>query len=75
MCIHGGVNGYLCPNYIILQEVEEDVKTRTKGDSGACKTLCMPFEQPDLPEGKHACFSLSVTHAVLGMLFCCEHNV
>lgn len=37
-------------------EVEEDVKTRTKGDSGACKTLCMPFEQPDLPEGT-VCFA------------------
>ncbi|MCO5591601.1 hypothetical protein L7F22_045590 [Adiantum nelumboides] len=37
-------------------EVEEDVKARTKGDMGAAKTLCMPFEQPDLPEGT-ICFA------------------
>ncbi|KAK9088071.1 hypothetical protein Syun_030465 [Stephania yunnanensis] len=33
------------------EEVEKDVKTRTKGDMGAAKTLCTPFEQPELPEG------------------------
>ncbi|KAH7283847.1 hypothetical protein KP509_34G026500 [Ceratopteris richardii] len=37
-------------------EVEEDVKARTKGDTGAAKTLCMPFEQPDLPDGT-VCFA------------------
>ncbi|KAG6545038.1 hypothetical protein Mapa_013732 [Marchantia paleacea] len=39
------------------KEVEEQVKERTKADlSGAAKTLCMPFEQPELPEGT-VCFS------------------
>jgi hypothetical protein len=36
---------------LLLQEVEKDVKARTKGDLGAAKTLCTPFDQPDLPEG------------------------
>ncbi|CAM6128888.1 unnamed protein product [Calypogeia fissa] len=37
--------------------VEENVKERTKSDlSGAAKTLCMPLEQPDLPEGS-VCFA------------------
>jgi hypothetical protein len=35
----------------LLQEVEKDVKVRTKGDLGAAKTLCTPFDQPDLPSG------------------------
>uniref|UniRef100_A0A0A0KJM1 Uncharacterized protein n=1 Tax=Cucumis sativus TaxID=3659 RepID=A0A0A0KJM1_CUCSA len=35
---------------MLLQEVEKDVKTRTKGEMGAAKTLCSPFEQPPLPE-------------------------
>ncbi|BAT16996.1 Os12g0443700, partial [Oryza sativa Japonica Group] len=38
------------------EEVEKDVKARTKGDLGAAKTLCTPFEQPDLPEGT-TCFA------------------
>lgn len=33
------------------QEVEKDVKTRTKGEMGAAKSLCSPFDQPALPEG------------------------
>ncbi|KAH7543032.1 hypothetical protein FEM48_Zijuj02G0139600 [Ziziphus jujuba var. spinosa] len=33
-----------------VQEVEKDVKDRTKGEMGACKTLCTPFEQPGLSE-------------------------
>ncbi|ONM14709.1 Proline--tRNA ligase cytoplasmic [Zea mays] len=33
------------------EEVEKDVKARTKGELGAAKTLCTPFEQPELPEG------------------------
>lgn len=37
-------------------EVEEDVKARTKGDLGAAKTLCMPYDQPELPEGTK-CFA------------------
>jgi hypothetical protein len=36
---------------MLLQEVEEDVKARTKGETGAAKTLCSPFDQPELPEG------------------------
>lgn len=35
----------------MLQEVEKDVKARTKGEMGAAKTLCTPFVQPELPEG------------------------
>jgi hypothetical protein len=35
----------------MLQEVEKDVKARTKGETGAAKTLCSPFDQPELPEG------------------------
>jgi len=31
--------------------VEADVKARTKGEMGAAKTLCSPFDQPELPEG------------------------
>lgn len=38
------------------KEVEMDVKARTKGDLGAAKTLCTPFEQPRLPEGT-LCFA------------------
>ncbi|KAL6582067.1 hypothetical protein OROMI_006081 [Orobanche minor] len=36
------------------QEVEEDVKTRTKDETemGAAKTFCSPFDQPQLPQGK-----------------------
>ncbi|GMP87309.1 hypothetical protein CsSME_00039738 [Camellia sinensis var. sinensis] len=32
-------------------EVEKDVKARTKGEMGAAKTLCSPFDQPALDEG------------------------
>ncbi|KAG8367743.1 hypothetical protein BUALT_Bualt16G0104600 [Buddleja alternifolia] len=39
------------------EEVEKDVKARTKGgDMGAAKSLCTPFEQPELPEGTK-CFA------------------
>ncbi|KAL6511043.1 hypothetical protein OROGR_022167 [Orobanche gracilis] len=38
------------------KEVEKDVKTRTKGDMGAAKSLCSPFDQPSLPEGT-LCFA------------------
>lgn len=37
-------------------DVEEDVKAKTKGEMGAAKTLCMPFDQPELPEGT-VCFA------------------
>ncbi|KAA8528150.1 hypothetical protein F0562_035599 [Nyssa sinensis] len=33
------------------EEVEKDVKARTKGEMGAAKTLCSPFDQPELPPG------------------------
>ncbi|KAF7153948.1 hypothetical protein RHSIM_Rhsim01G0000400 [Rhododendron simsii] len=38
------------------EEVEKDVKARTKGEIGAAKTLCSPFEQPALDEGT-LCFA------------------
>ncbi|KAH9618676.1 hypothetical protein KSS87_022236 [Heliosperma pusillum] len=38
------------------EEVEKDVKTRTKGEMGAAKTLCTPFDQPDMEEGT-VCFA------------------
>ena len=38
------------------QAVEEDVKARTKGEVGAARSLCSPFDQPDLPEGT-LCFA------------------
>ncbi|CAM8882217.1 unnamed protein product [Rhodiola kirilowii] len=38
------------------EEVERDVKARTKGEMGAAKTLCSPFDQPELPEGT-LCFA------------------
>ncbi|PKA63035.1 prolyl-tRNA synthetase [Apostasia shenzhenica] len=38
------------------EEVEKDVKQRTKGELGAAKTLCTPFDQPRLPEGT-LCFA------------------
>lgn len=27
------------------------MKTRTKGEMGAAKSLCTPFDQPEIPEG------------------------
>ncbi|KAL0927335.1 hypothetical protein M5K25_001498 [Dendrobium thyrsiflorum] len=45
------------------EEVEKDVKTRTKGELGAAKTLCTPFDQPRLPEGNsNFCSSLLQSH-------------
>ncbi|GJN32447.1 hypothetical protein PR202_gb20959 [Eleusine coracana subsp. coracana] len=38
------------------EEVEKDVKARTKGELGAAKTLCTPFDQPELTEGT-LCFA------------------
>ncbi|KAL9267640.1 Proline--tRNA ligase, cytoplasmic-like protein, partial [Drosera capensis] len=38
------------------EEVEKDVKKRTKGEMGAAKTLCTPFDQPELEEGT-LCFA------------------
>ncbi|XP_052210036.1 proline--tRNA ligase, cytoplasmic [Diospyros lotus] len=40
------------------EEVEKDVKARTKGEMGAAKSLCSPFEQPALDEGT-LCFASS----------------
>ncbi|KAL5995683.1 hypothetical protein ACLOJK_025751 [Asimina triloba] len=42
------------------EEVEKDVKARTKGEAGAAKTLCTPFDQPELPEGERAQTSVSL---------------
>ncbi|KAL6508989.1 hypothetical protein OROHE_021551 [Orobanche hederae] len=38
------------------KEVEEDVKIRTKDETemGAAKTCCIPFDQPQLPQGEPA---------------------
>ncbi|KAJ0981792.1 hypothetical protein J5N97_010047 [Dioscorea zingiberensis] len=38
------------------RDVEKDVKSKTKGELGAAKTLCTPFDQPELPEGT-LCFA------------------
>ncbi|XP_018832921.1 proline--tRNA ligase, cytoplasmic isoform X3 [Juglans regia] len=38
------------------EEVEKGVKARTKGEMGAAKSLCSPFDQPELPEGTK-CFA------------------
>ncbi|KAK4836931.1 hypothetical protein QYF36_001439 [Acer negundo] len=38
------------------EEVEKDVKERTKGNTGAAKTLCTPFDQPEMHEGTK-CFA------------------
>ena len=50
---------------LILQEVEKDVKAKTKGEMGAAKTLCSPFDQPELPEGS---ISVSCQHYELIIL-------
>ncbi len=36
----------------MLQDVELHVKRVTKNEMGAAKTLCSPFDQPELLEGK-----------------------
>ncbi|CAO2828306.1 unnamed protein product [Amaranthus hypochondriacus] len=33
------------------EDVEKDVQARTKGEMGAAKTLCSPFDQPQMEEG------------------------
>lgn len=33
-----------------------DVKRRTKDEIGAAKTLCSPFDQPEIPEGRSHVF-------------------
>ena len=39
------------------KEVEEDVRKRSAtADAMGAKTLCIPFEQPELPEGTK-CFA------------------
>ncbi|KAL7178439.1 hypothetical protein ACSBR2_031556 [Camellia fascicularis] len=38
------------------EEAEKDVKARTKGEMGAAKTLCSPFDQPELHPGT-LCFA------------------
>ena len=47
VCINSGMEWWCA-----MQDVEEDVKKRSsEGEGGSAKTLCMPFEQPDLPKG------------------------
>ena len=42
------------------------MKARTRGDAGAAKTLCMPYDQPELPEGNNfVCYFSAVTHIEL----------
>ncbi|KAK8300521.1 hypothetical protein V6Z12_D05G395400 [Gossypium hirsutum] len=36
----------------VKPEVEKDVKARTRGEMGAAKSLCTPFEQPELSEAR-----------------------
>ncbi|KAK1429031.1 hypothetical protein QVD17_11230 [Tagetes erecta] len=38
------------------EEVEKEVKTKTKGETGSAKTLCSPFDQPEMPQGT-LCFA------------------
>eukprot|EP00252_Welwitschia_mirabilis_P009001 TRINITY_DN2126_c0_g1_i2.p1 TRINITY_DN2126_c0_g1~~TRINITY_DN2126_c0_g1_i2.p1 ORF type:complete len:556 (-),score=134.52 TRINITY_DN2126_c0_g1_i2:88-1755(-) len=38
------------------EDIEEEVKAKTKGEMGAAKTLCMPFDQPEILEGMK-CFA------------------
>jgi hypothetical protein len=59
------VNHKICS---LIQEVEKDVKARTKGELGAAKTLCTPFDQPDLPCGM-LCIQLTVLLLVLHLEF------
>ena len=40
--------------------MEKDVKARTKGEMGAAKSLCSPFDQPELPEGTVFIFHVRV---------------
>ncbi|TYG65410.1 hypothetical protein ES288_D06G183400v1 [Gossypium darwinii] len=42
----------------VKPEVEKDVKARTRGEMGAAKSLCTPFEQPELPEVKYWLFTI-----------------
>ncbi|GKA56981.1 beta-galactosidase-like protein isoform X2 [Tanacetum coccineum] len=48
----------------MLQEVEKDVKAKTKGEVGAAKTLCSPFDQPEMPE-EQSLVSLIKIHSYL----------
>ncbi|KAG5550834.1 hypothetical protein RHGRI_009316 [Rhododendron griersonianum] len=54
------------------QEVEKDVKARTKGEIGAAKTLCSPFEQPALGEGKPLLFLVMIVLITFGVLLCSQ---
>ncbi|KAF9612085.1 hypothetical protein IFM89_038004 [Coptis chinensis] len=51
--VHGDDKGLVLPPKVASgQTVEKEVKAKTNEDNGACKTLCTPFTQPELPEGK-----------------------
>ena len=49
--------------------MEKDVKARTKGEIGAAKTLCSPFEQPALDEGNIAVLGNGCSH------YCCPTSL
>lgn len=48
------------------------MKARTKGEIGAAKTLCSPFEQPALDEGKHLLFLVMIVLITFGVLLCIQ---
>lgn len=48
--------------HMLVQEVEKDVKARTKGEMGAAKTLCSPLDQPDIPSGIVVVFGISTVY-------------
>lgn len=43
------------------------MKTRTKGEMGAAKSLCSPFDQPPIPEGS----ALHLIFWNLELIACC----
>lgn len=47
------------------------MKARTKGEAGAAKTLCMPFEQDSIPMVSSVLTEGNVSYMLLPLLFCC----
>lgn len=45
-----------------------DVKRRTKDEVGAAKTLCSPFDQPEIPEGRFDFLSLLKLKMLSGLI-------
>lgn len=48
------------------------MKARTKGEIGAAKTLCSPFEQPALEEGKQSLFLFKILLVIVGVILCSQ---